>query len=103
MLAHKQVLARLLQPWAELRIKENDTESGTSREKESKDSKEPKEPKGSRKKIGARKGHPGARQEFITPDEELKFFPGPVPVAVRKSKIWSLSTSTSISRSLLFW
>ena len=28
-------------------------------------------------KRGARKGHPGAWQKFVTPDEELKFFPGP--------------------------
>ena len=28
------------------------------------------------KKTGARKGHLGARHEFFTPDEELKFFLG---------------------------
>ena len=44
---------------------------------DSKDPKDPKDPKGSGKKTGARKGHTGARQEFVTPDEELKFFPGP--------------------------
>ena len=55
--------------------KENDTESGTSREKAPRDSRD--NPKAPGKKTGARKGHPGARQKFVTPDEELKFFPGP--------------------------
>ena len=55
--------------------KENDTESGTSREKAPKDSRD--DPKAPGKNTGARKGHPGARQRFVTPDEELKFFPGP--------------------------
>ena len=82
--------------------KENDTESGTSKEKAPKDSRD--DPKAPGKKTGARKGHPGARQKFVTPDEELKFFPGPCSsVAVRKLRIWSLATSISILRFLLFW
>ena len=44
--------------------KENDTESGTKG-------------KAPGKKTCARKGHPGARQKFVIPDEELNFFPGP--------------------------
>ena len=60
--------------------KEGEEPGGSKNPKDSKDPKgpkAPKEPKAPEKKTGARKGHLGASQKIVTPDEELKFFPGP--------------------------
>ena len=65
------------------------TTSGEEEKKkgeESEDSKDPKDPNAPGKKRGARKGHPGARQKFVTPDEELKFFPGPCSCGCQEIK-----------------
>ena len=52
----------------------NGKESGDPKDDSKDDSRDSKE---TGKKTGGRKGHPGARQKLVTPDEELEFFPGP--------------------------